>query len=69
MIVLDTSAAIVLLLALPLASEVQRYLEAQNWKIAAPQLLSIEILQVLCRRVQAGYNSIEEGGAGNQYFQ
>lgn len=60
MIVLDTSAAIELLLALPLAGQVQQHLEAQNWQIAAPQLLSIEILQVLRRRVQAGYNSIEE---------
>lgn len=54
MIVLDTSAAIELLLALPLSAQVQERLREVDWQIAAPDLLNIEVLQVLRRRVSAG---------------
>ncbi|MFD2839027.1 hypothetical protein ACFSYH_00365 [Populibacterium corticicola] len=50
MIVLDTSAALELLLALPRAMQVQERLEEAEWQIVAPQLLLIEVLQVLSPR-------------------
>lgn len=58
MIVLDTSAVIELLLGLPLARQVQTHLERADWQVAAPQLLQIEVLQVLRRRVGAVYTSL-----------
>lgn len=58
MIVLDTSAAVELLLALPLRDAVVAQLEAADWQIAAPQLLQIEVLQVLRRRVRGGLNDL-----------
>lgn len=54
MIVLDASAAVELLLALPVSSRVQVELERVEWQVAAPQLLEIEVLQVLRRRVSQG---------------
>lgn len=60
MIVLDTSAAVELLLALPLSGRVREQLDRSDWQIAAPQLLSIEILQVLRRRVSAGVTLLAE---------
>lgn len=60
MIILDTSAAIELLLGLPLARRVQEQLERSEWHIAAPQLLEIEVLQVLRRRVAAGYTALPD---------
>lgn len=54
MIVLDTSAAIELLLALPLSGRVFDEIDQHQWQIAAPQLLIVEVLQVLRRRVAAG---------------
>lgn len=59
MIVLDASAAIELLLALPLSPRVQAELERVEWHIAAPQLLTIEVLQVLRRRVRQGLTSAQ----------
>lgn len=56
MIVLDASAAIELLLALPLSKQVQDVVAAHDWQLAAPQLLEIEVLQVLRRRVASGRN-------------
>ena len=53
MIVLDTSAAIELLLSLPLSQKVIAALDDARWQIAAPQLLTVEVLQVLRRRVAA----------------
>lgn len=58
MIVLDASAAIELLLGLPLARRVREELDQVQWQIAAPQLLQIEVLQVLRRRVAAGYTNL-----------
>lgn len=58
MIVLDTSAAIELLLGLPLGPAVQRELEAVQWHIAAPQLLTVEVLQVLRRRVEKNFTRL-----------
>lgn len=66
MIVLDTSAAIELLLGLPLARQVQDHLERSEWQIAAPQLLEIEVLQVLHRRVRAGFTTLGEADEARQ---
>jgi len=65
-IVLDTSAAIELLLGLPLARRVQEHLEQVEWQIAAPRLLEIEVLQVLRRRVAAGYTTREDADEARQ---
>jgi predicted nucleic acid-binding protein len=59
-IVLDTSAAIELLLSLPLSRRVQERLEQAEWQLAAPQLLVIESLQVLRRRVSAGVSPLRD---------
>lgn len=66
MIVLDTSAAIELVLGLPLSSQVQKHLDRVEWHIAAPQLSIIEVLQVLRRRVSAGYNTVGEANEARQ---
>ena len=60
MIVLDTSAAVELLLSLPLSRKVQKQLNRNQWQIVAPQLIVVEILQVLRRRVAAGFTSLTE---------
>src|SRR3546814_17106864 len=60
MIVLDTSAAVELLLNLPLARRVQDKLEDAEWIVHAPHLLTVEILQVLRRRVLAGITLLED---------
>lgn len=60
MIILDTSAAVELLLSLPLSRKVQEHLNRVDWQIIAPQLLIVEVLQVLRRRVIAGYTSLPE---------
>lgn len=60
MIVLDTSAAVELLLSLPLSRKVQEQLNRFEWQIVAPQLLVVEVLQVLRRRVAAGHTSLSE---------
>jgi predicted nucleic acid-binding protein len=59
-IILDTSAAVELLLSLPLSRKVQEQLNRVDWQIIAPQLLIVEVLQVLRRRVIAGYTSLPE---------
>lgn len=76
MIVLDTSAAVELLLSLPLSKKVHRTLDDAEWNIASPQILTLEVLQVMRRRVAAGITPIgvaEEGRAllhdlGVNYF-
>lgn len=60
MIVLDASTAVELLLGLPFAERVQQHLEETEWQVAAPQLLQIEVIQVLRRRTAAGYTSLED---------
>lgn len=69
MIVLDTSAAVELILGLPLARPVQDRLESADWQIAAPQLLTVEVLQVLRRRVSVGMTSLENADAGIRILQ
>jgi predicted nucleic acid-binding protein len=59
-IVLDTSALIELLLALPLSRKVEERLDRAEWRVAAPQLQAVEVLQVLRRRVGAGVTTIVE---------
>ncbi|GEM_PF-5368627 len=49
MIILDTSAVIEFLLALPKAKQVQACVERVDWQIAAPELLGVEVLHVLRR--------------------
>jgi predicted nucleic acid-binding protein len=56
-IVLDASAAIELLAAGPHAAEVRHLAEQADWQIMAPQLLAVEVLQVLRRRVRAELTS------------
>lgn len=58
MIVLDTSAAIELLLKLPKSALVVEQLDKFGWQIAAPELLTIESLQVLRRRVANGLTNL-----------
>ena len=58
MIVLDTSAAVELLLNLPLGVRVRERLEEADWHAHAPQLLTVEVLQVLRRRVAAGITTV-----------
>lgn len=60
MIVLDTSAAVELLLSLPLSPAVRDHLSEADWQIAAPELLTVEVLQVLRRRVASGAATLEE---------
>jgi len=48
-----------LLLALPRSRKVIDRLDLLGWHIAAPQLLTIEMLQVLRRRVAAGTTSVD----------
>lgn len=77
MIVLDASAALELLLGLPLSPAVQRRLEEADWHVCAPQLLVVEVLQVLRRRVAAGLTSSDAadearsllGDLGVRYFE
>lgn len=59
MIVLDASAAVELTLSLRLSSGVQEHLEKARWQIAAPELLTVEVIQVLRRRVLAKVTSVE----------
>ncbi|MFB7842893.1 type II toxin-antitoxin system VapC family toxin [Microbacterium sp. NPDC056052] len=60
MIVLDTSALVELLLALPLSRQVEERLDRADWQVAAPQLQAVEVLQVLRRRVSAGITTLAE---------
>lgn len=68
MIVLDTSAAIELLLSLPKARQVQDYVEEAQWQVAAPQLLIVEVLQVLRRRVAAGMTELGDATAAQEFL-
>ncbi|MGO1545157.1 MAG: type II toxin-antitoxin system VapC family toxin [Gulosibacter sp.] len=68
MIVLDTSAAIELLLALPQSKAVQEEVERAGWRLAAPELLTIEVLQVMRRRVAAQLSSLSSANTGRALF-
>lgn len=54
MIVLDASAAVELVLNLPLGAQVRQRLADPEIALHAPDLLPVEVLQVLRRRVAAG---------------
>lgn len=54
MIVLDASAAVELVLNLPRAAQVSRRIADPEISLHAPQLLPIEVLHVLRRRVATG---------------
>lgn len=60
MIALDTSAVVELLLALLRSPRVRERLDSAGWQLAAPQLLVIEVLQVLRRRVAAGITELAD---------
>lgn len=60
MIVLDASAAIELLLNLPLGRAVRDRVGTPDVALHAPQLLVVEVLQVLRRRVAAGTTTAAE---------
>lgn len=60
MIVLDASAAIELLLNLPLGRAVRDRVDSPEVSLHAPQLLVVEVLQVLRRRVAAGTTTAAE---------
>lgn len=60
MIVLDASAVVELLLNLPLGPQVRSRLEDPNVQLHAPELLTIEVLQVLRRRVASGASTVHQ---------
>lgn len=60
MIVLDTSAVIELLLNLPLGVAVRQRLADPDVQLHAPQLLPVEVVQVLRRRVAAGITTTDD---------
>ena len=60
MIVLDTSAVVELLLNLPLASQAREHLRDPDVQLHAPHLLTVEVLQVLRRRVAAGLTTPDD---------
>ena len=62
MIILDTSAVIELLLNLPLGKLVRQRLTDPDVQIHAPQLLPVEVVQVLRRRVAAGITTPADAG-------
>ncbi|MFV0405353.1 MAG: type II toxin-antitoxin system VapC family toxin [Propioniciclava sp.] len=66
MIVLDASAAVELLLALPLSKRVQQQVERAEWQLAAPQLLVLEVIQVFRRRVLGGLTPPDVAEDGRQ---
>lgn len=60
MIVLDTSAVVELVLNLPLGGQVRDRISDPDVPLHAPHLLTIEVLQVLRRRVAAGSITADE---------
>lgn len=69
MIVLDASAAIELVLGLPGSSAVNREVELANWHLLAPELLPIEVVQVLRRRERQGNSTTAEVTQALQIFE
>ncbi|WP_301546734.1 type II toxin-antitoxin system VapC family toxin [Gordonia sp. X0973] len=67
--VLDASVVVELLLNLPLAEDVRRRIAASTVQLHAPQLLTIEVLQVLRRRVAAGSTTTEEANRALELFE
>lgn len=59
MIVLDTSVVVELLLNLPLAGQVRERIDDAETALHAPHLLTVEVLQVLRRRVAAGITTAD----------
>ena len=66
MIVLDASAAIELLLSLPKSRAVQERVEEADWQVAAPQLLLVEVLQVLRQRVATGVTELADAASAQE---
>ncbi|MFT4167062.1 MAG: type II toxin-antitoxin system VapC family toxin [Microlunatus sp.] len=62
MIVLDASAAVELLLNLPHGPRIRDRIADPATQLHAPQLLTVEILQVLRRRVAAGITTVAQAG-------
>ena len=60
MIVLDTSVVIELLLNLPLGPRVRDEISDPDMALHAPALLTVEVLQVLRRRVAAALTTADE---------
>lgn len=61
MIVLDASAAVEWLLRLPLAGEVDRWLDRPDRTLHAPHLLDVEVAQVVRRFANRGAITAERG--------
>lgn len=61
MIVLDASIVVELLLNLPLSEQVRDRIADPDVALHAPQLITIEVLHVLRRRVASGITTAEEG--------
>ncbi len=68
MIVLDTSAVVEMLLNLPLGPAVRERIAARDTTLHAPQLLVVEVLQVLRRRAGAGLTTTEEAAVAAELF-
>lgn len=65
---LDTSAAIELLLNLPLGPQVRERISDPDVALHAPELLTVEVLQVLRRRVAAGATRVNEAGEAIEFL-
>lgn len=68
MIVLDSSAAVELILSLPKCRPIEARLHDADWQISAPQLLVVEVLQVLRRRVAADLTSLRQAEEARDLF-
>lgn len=68
MIVLDASAVAEMLLNLPLGPAVRERIAARDATLHAPQLLVVEVLQVLRRRAGAGLTTTEEAAVAAELF-
>lgn len=62
MIVVDASAVMALLLALPAAEHIERQIAAHDYALHAPHLLDVEILSALRRAVAGGEASAGRAG-------
>lgn len=69
MIVLDTSAVVELVLSLPLGARVGQRIRDPDVALHAPQLLIVEVLQVLRRRVATGSTTEDEALAALGFLQ
>lgn len=63
MIVLDASAVVELVLNLPLGSQIRERIADPDVALHAPQLLTVEVVAVLRRRVTSGVTTEKQAGA------